>query len=115
MHDSPNIWPVLHDRQVQQDLAGPLLRSSKLVPIEVDHANVVRSHKAFTDHCWAAKDFVLANTIGDVPIVGGCKAFSVDASSDFDDLVLDFRVVEEWMIHGFVYGLEIESRVRLIV
>ena len=55
-----------------------------LVTVEIDHADVFRLHEAFANHRRAAEDFVLADAIGDVPIVRGGKAFVVNTATDLD-------------------------------
>ena len=101
MNHSLHIGTMLHDRQVQQDFAGPLPLAGQLVPVEVDHTDVIRSHEPLADVCRRADDFVLADAIRDVPVIRSCEALVVDTSADLADLFFDAGVVEQWMVgHG---------------
>ncbi len=93
-----HIGTVLHDRQVQQNFAGPLPLSGQLIAVEVDHTDVIGSHEPLADVCRGTEDFVLTDAIGDVPVVGSCEAFVVDPATDFADLFFDAGVVEEWVV-----------------
>ena len=89
-----DLGPRLHDRQVQQHFAGPLFAAGKLVAIHVDGANIVGLEKAFADHRGRAENFLLADAIGDVAVVGGRKTFGVNPPADFADFLFDLMDVD---------------------
>lgn len=101
MDHSLHVRTVLHDGQVQQNLAGPLAFSGELVAIQVDHADVIGRHEPLADVRRGAENFVLADAVRDVPVVGSGEALIVDPATDLADLFLDAGVVEERVVgHG---------------
>ena len=94
VHGRPDIRAVLHDRQVQQDLAGPLTDSGNLVAVEIDGTDVLGTHEALADHRRRTQHLVLTNADRDVTIIGRGKALVVDPPADLTDLFFQFAIVD---------------------
>ena len=88
------VRPLLHDRQVQHDLAGPLPLAAELLALHVDDAQVVGLHKALADQRRRADDLVLADAVADVAVVGRGEALLVEAVADFANFLLDLVDVQ---------------------
>ena len=61
MHHGFDIRAMLHDRQVQQNFAGPLLFAGDLIAVQIHRTNVIRRHEPFTDHRRGTEDFVFTD------------------------------------------------------
>ena len=95
--------PLLHDRQVEHDLAGPLPPAGELVAFHVHDAQVVGLQEALGGHGGRADHFLLIDAIGNVAVVGGGEALLVQAVADFANLLLDLVDVE----HGsYLFEME---------
>ena len=91
MYNAPDVSSLLHDRQVEQHLAGPLAVTGDLVAFHVDDAQVRRLHKALGDHRRCAENLIGSEAVRDVTVVASGEAFVVDATANVADFFLQFR------------------------
>ena len=94
VHHGLHIRTVLHDRQMQQHLAGPLPLAGDLVAFHVHRTDVVRLHEALADHGRGAEHFIFAHPNADVAIIRSGKALVVDPATNLADLFLQCPVID---------------------
>ena len=90
MHDALHVRPGLHDLQVQQHFARPLLLAGELLAVHVDQADILRLQKALAVHRRRAQHFVLVEPHGDVAVVRRGKPALVNPVADLADGFLQF-------------------------
>ena len=88
VNDALNVGPGFHDLEVQQRLARPLPRAGELIAFHVDQANVFRLEKPLAAQIRRAKDFVLADAVGNVAIVGRREPALVEPVANLANLTL---------------------------
>ena len=88
MNDAFDIGSLLIDFQVQQRFTRTFLTSRGLITLHVDRGDIVRLEEALRMHGRRAQHFVLANSNGNVSVIGGSKPFIVQATSDLADVLL---------------------------
>jgi hypothetical protein len=86
VHDRLHLRPLLHDRQVQHDLAGPFLPAALLLAVHIDDAQILGLHEAFADHGRRADHLAVAHAVTDVAVVGGGEAPLIQPLADVANL-----------------------------
>ena len=69
MHCGRSTRLPLHDLQMHQNLAGALLDTRKLIPLEIHEAHVRRFHEALAHQRGRAKGDILTDTNRDIAAV----------------------------------------------
>ena len=100
MHNAFDLWSVLVNLDVQQGFAGAFFASSNLFASHVDCADIFRLQKPFAVHCRSAKNFIVADPVRNVAIVGGSKSFIVNPLADFTDFLFGFVNVNHKYLAG---------------
>jgi hypothetical protein len=92
-----DVRTLLVDLQVKQSFAGSLFDAGDLLAGHVDRANIFDLEESFAVHGRCTKNFVVADSHRDISIVGSGKAFVVEPTSDFADILFDFMSIDS---HG---------------
>ena len=94
VYDALDIRSLLVNLKVEQGFAGSLLDAGNLLAGHVDGGDVLGLEKSFAVHGRGAKNFVIADTNGDVAIVCSGKAFVIKSTSDFADVLFDLMCID---------------------
>src|SRR5262249_8421624 len=93
-----HVGPLLVNRQVQQNLAGPLARAGQLLALVVHLANVLGLHESLGYHRRRAEHFLVVDTDGDVAVVGRREAAVVEPPADLTDVLFQLEFVHDSLI-----------------
>ena len=83
MNYTLHIGPLFIDLQVQERLAATFLTTGKLISLHVNQAYIFWFEKSLGMHRGRAEDFIVAETIADIAIVGSRKSLIVKATANF--------------------------------
>ena len=94
MHHRLDLRIELVNLQVQQNLAGTLLPSRHLFAGHIHHTYVIGLHETLAYQRRRAQDLVLADAIGNIPVIGSGKSLIINLPADLADFFLDHEFVE---------------------
>ena len=93
MHNTFNVRSLLINLQMQEGLTAPFFISGYLLPGHINKANVLGFQKAFGMHRGRAKNFIFAEPIANISIVGRGKPLVVYPLTYLAYLLLAFKCI----------------------
>ena len=89
MHNGVHVRTLLHDCEVQENLAGSLATPGDLVAFHVHDAQVRRFHKTFRYHRGRAEHLVGAQSHRNVAVVTSGETLVVNPATDVADFIFE--------------------------
>ena len=89
MDDAFDVGTRLINLKVQKGFARSFLHTCELFAFHVNQADVLGLKESFRMHGRRAQHFVVANSHGDIAIVGGREPLVVKASANLADVLFD--------------------------